>query len=114
MIRALNRLLSRLDTFVSSRQWNEVHYVEETARQIQQAVPFPNKPLFVITGMKKSPFVSQHALDIRLNHQQELVQLSRYGKQILAKRSGHFLQFTEPEFVLQMIRNCISCCANSI
>ncbi|MBT2291391.1 hypothetical protein J7E73_20150 [Paenibacillus albidus] len=49
----------------------------------------------------------KHALEIRSKNQLDLVQLSKHGKQVLATRSGHFPQFTEPELVIQTIRDCI-------
>ncbi|UJF33356.1 alpha/beta fold hydrolase [Paenibacillus hexagrammi] len=51
-IRLLNRFLRIFDTFSPSRQWSETHYVAQTATQIEEAGPFPNKPLMVVSGTK--------------------------------------------------------------
>lgn len=106
-IRYINRFLSSFDTLSPSRKWNEVQYVQETARQIEQAGPFPDKPLFVLTGTSKPPMMPEQAFVIRMKNQLDLVQLSKQGKQVLAAGSGHFPQFTEPELVVQTIRDCL-------
>jgi pimeloyl-ACP methyl ester carboxylesterase len=36
--------------------------------------------------------------------QQELARLSPLGEQVIAQRSGHFPQLTEPEVVLDVLR----------
>ncbi|MDF2670869.1 MAG: alpha/beta hydrolase [Paenibacillus sp.] len=106
-IRILNRALSIIDILFPSRQWNEVHYVEQTAAQIEQAGPFPDKPLLVVSGTKKPPFMPEQAFEIRMNNQLDFVQLSKKSKQIRATRSGHFPQLTEPDLVIQAIQECI-------
>ncbi|CAM4295711.1 alpha/beta fold hydrolase [Paenibacillus tarimensis] len=106
-IRILNRLLSIFDVFSPSRKWDEVHFVQETAKQIEQARTFPDKPLFVVSGKKKPPFMPEHAFEIRRKNQLDFLQLSKHSKQIWASRSGHFPQLTEPDLVIQAIRECI-------
>ena len=49
----------------------------------------------------------EQAFAIRMKNQLDLVQLSKQGKQVLAAGSGHFPQFTEPELVVQTIRDCL-------
>ncbi|SFF17550.1 Pimeloyl-ACP methyl ester carboxylesterase [Paenibacillus catalpae] len=107
LIRLINRFLSGFDALSPSRKWNEIHYVEETAKQLEQAGPFPDIPLFVVTGTSKPPMMPKQAFDIRMKNQLDLVQLSKHGKQVLATRSGHFPQFTEPDLVIQTIRECV-------
>ena len=106
-IRALNRFLAVFDRFSPSRQWSETQYVKQTATQILEAGPFPDQPLVVVTGTKKPPFMSVQAYDIRMNNQSDLLQLSKKSTHILATRSGHFPQLTEPNLVIQAIRDCI-------
>ncbi|GGG11642.1 hypothetical protein GCM10010912_65100 [Paenibacillus albidus] len=107
LIRNLNRFLGIFDALSPSKKWDEVHFVKETATQIEQAGPFPDKPLFVVSGTNKPPLMPKHALEIRSKNQLDLVQLSKHGKQVLATRSGHFPQFSEPDLVIQTIRDCI-------
>lgn len=106
-IRALNRFFTLFDRLTRSRQWSETNYVAQTATQIEEAGPFPDKPFTVVSGIKKPPFMSAQAYEIRMNNQLDLVKLSKQGKHIRAASSGHFPQLTEPDLVIQAIRDCI-------
>jgi len=106
-IRMINRFFSLFDSLSPHRKWNEVNFVEETITQIEQAGPFPDVPLVVVSGGKKPPMMPDHAFEIRKNNQSDLAQLSTKGQQILAAQSGHFPQLTEPEIVIQAIRTCL-------
>lgn len=106
-IRTVNRLFALFDSFFPHRKWGEVHYVEETIKQIEQAACFPEVPLFVISGGKKPPMMPDHAFEMRRNNQLDFVRLNKQGQQILAARSGHFPQLSEPEVVIQAIQDCI-------
>lgn len=107
IIRNVNRLLAMFDSFFPHRKWSEVNYVEETIKQIEQAGTFPDVPLFVVSGGKKPPMMPDHVFDMRRNNQLEFLQLSKQGKHILAAKSGHFPQLSEPEVVIQAIHECI-------
>ncbi|RUT31735.1 alpha/beta hydrolase [Paenibacillus zeisoli] len=113
-IKGLNKLLGIFDSLSAHRMWNEVNYVEETARQIAKAGPFPEVPLFVVSGGKKPPMMPESAFAIRRKNQLDLVSLSRQGKHIIAANSGHFPQFSEPELVKQAISECIHAARNSL
>jgi len=106
-IRGINRILQKLDSFSSHKQWNEVHFVEETVEQIGQAAPFPDVPLFVVSGGQKPPMLPEHAYQLRKANQLDFVQLNPQGTHIIASRSGHFPQMSEPEVVKQAIQECI-------
>lgn len=105
-VRLLNRLLGSFDGLFPARKWNEVHYVGQTAAQIAQAGPFPDKPLFVLTGARKPPMMPDSAWELRRSNQQDLVRMSPQGRQVLAERSGHFPQMSEPELTVGTIRAC--------
>ncbi|MCL6602163.1 MAG: alpha/beta hydrolase [Paenibacillus sp.] len=107
-IRGINRILRKFDSFSSHKQWNEVHFVEETVAQIGQAAPFPDVPLFVVSGGKKPPMLPEHAYQLRKANQLDFVQLNTQGKHIIASQSGHFPQMSEPEVVKQAIQECIA------
>ncbi|MNH74705.1 Soluble epoxide hydrolase [compost metagenome] len=113
-IRGLNRLLGIFDSFSAHRKWNEVNYVEETTQQIAMAGPFPEVPLFVVSGGKKPPMMPESAFEIRQKNQLDLVSLSNQGKHIIAANSGHFPQFSEPELVKKVISECIHAARNSL
>lgn len=106
-IRGINKCFRAFDSFSPHRKWNEVNFVEETVKQIQQADTFPDVPLFVVSGDKMPRMMPEHVFQIRKSNQLNLVQLSNQGKHILASKSGHFPQLSEPEVVIQAVRECI-------
>lgn len=87
----------------------EVQFVHETVEQIRNAEPFPDIPLMVISGGKgmSSMLVTEKARQIRSENQKALASLSPYGEQIIASQSGHFPQFTEPELIINAIRQML-------
>lgn len=106
-IKRINRILAMFDSFSSRRKWSEVNFVEETVAQIEKAGSFPDVPLVVVSGGKKPPMMPQHAIEKRANNQLDFVRLSKQGKHVIAHRSGHFPQLTEPEIVIHAILDCI-------
>jgi pimeloyl-ACP methyl ester carboxylesterase len=112
-IRRLNKLLGIFDSFSPHRQWNEVHYVEETINQIAQSAPFPEVPLYVVSGGKKPPMMPENAFAIRKENQLDFVRLNKQGTHIIADSSGHFPQLSEPEIVKQVICECIHTVRNN-
>jgi pimeloyl-ACP methyl ester carboxylesterase len=74
--------------------------------QIEGAGAFPDVPLAVVTGGNTPPkwLMPPAALDIRRANQRELVRLSPRGEQVIAQRSGHFPQLTQPDLVLDVLR----------
>lgn len=106
-IKGLNRVLGIFDSLSPHRKWNEVNYVEETVKQLGVAGPFPEVPLFVVSGGKKPPMMPEHAMEIRSNNQLNLAKLSSQGKHIIASKSGHFPQFTEPDVVVATVLDCV-------
>lgn len=78
----------------------------ETALEIEQAGPCPDVPLTVIRGAKTPPRLTTSPKQVA-NHtarQQQLVALSAIGKHIVAPNSGHYPQITDPETVVQAVR----------
>lgn len=87
----------------------EVQFVHQTVEQIGNAEPFPDIPLMVISGGKGlSPLlVTEKARQVRAENQTALATLSPYGEQIIAAQSGHFPQFTEPELIINAVRQML-------
>lgn len=112
-IRGVNRVLGLFDSLSPYRKWNEVNFVEETVKQIGAAGPFPDVPLYVVSGGKKPPMMPDHAIEIRRNNQLDFLRLSKQSKHMIASRSGHFPQFTEPGVVIQAIAECVHAAKNS-
>lgn len=107
-IRVINRLLQKFDALSPHKKWNEANFVEETVQQIGQAGPFPAIPLVIVTGGKKPPMVPEHVYQLRTANQLDFLQLSPQSQHIPATQSGHFPQMSEPDVVLQAVRECIS------
>ncbi|MFD2614927.1 alpha/beta fold hydrolase [Paenibacillus gansuensis] len=103
-VKSLNKIFSMFDSFSPHKQWNEVHFVKKTAEQLQTAGPFPDIPVYVITGGKENRMMPEEARKLRLNHQLELLTLSNRSKHIIAAKSGHFPQLAEPGLLIDTIK----------
>lgn len=102
----LGKLLSLPQHLFRPNLQAEVGAVEATARELGCAGPFPDVPLTVVSAGTDPPrwLVPQAALQARRAHQRELASLSALGQQVIAQRSGHFPQMTQPELVLDVLR----------
>jgi pimeloyl-ACP methyl ester carboxylesterase len=101
------RLAQRtLDALFGKDDFGETEHVSRTVELIQRAGPFPDIPLAVVTGGKPAMAwaTPAQALAARAEHQRRLAALSPQGRQLIAGRSGHFPQFTEPELVVEAVR----------
>lgn len=108
---ALMRFLQRtLDAIHGKDSLGEITHATRTSELISLAPAFPDIPLIVVTGGKPamSWLISAPALAERAEHQRRMAVLSPRGKQIIAKRSGHFPQFTEPGVVVQAVREALA------
>lgn len=83
----------------------EAEQVARSVAELHSAPAFPPVPLTVITGSRPAMAwaTAARALALRAEHQKELAGLSPLGRQVLAARSGHFPQFTEPQLVITAI-----------
>ncbi len=103
-----------LDAVLGKDKFGETEHVTRTVDLINQAGPFPDIPLIAVTGGKPAMAWATPALAARGEHQRQLAALSPRGKQIIASRSGHFPQFTEPEVVVQAVREAMSVMMNNV
>jgi pimeloyl-ACP methyl ester carboxylesterase len=85
-----------------------------TIEQTRKANWHANIPLVVLTAAKAQPgaagslaYLAPTFEQIRQELQQDLVHRSSRGKQIVATRSGHFIQRDEPELVVSAIREVV-------
>ena len=108
--RALAKLLSLPQVFFKPNLHTELACVEDTVREIEAAGPFPEVPLRVVTGglTPRAWMVSPAAVGARRANQQELARLSPLGEQVLAQKSGHFPQLTEPRLVLRVLEDLLA------
>lgn len=107
-VKFINKLFTMFDSFSAQKQFNEVHFVKETVNQLNQLDTFPEIPVYVITGGKENRMIPEEVKNKRLENQLELLSLSRNSKHIIAERSGHFPQITEPSVVINTIRDCVN------
>lgn len=107
-------LKALLDRVLPQHPFAEVRHVATTVEQLQAAPAFPALPLTVITG--QSPAMAWatpvEARRLRAVHQQRLATLSPLGQQVLAHRSGHFPQFSEPALVVAEVRRAVDAAAD--
>lgn len=95
---------------VSKGPYNEVHCVKESVDQIKNMPHFPQIPLAVIAGfhpMAKMFFPKGRFLK-RFENQRKLLNLSSDSQLIVAAKSGHFPQMSEPKLVVDAIRQLMT------
>ncbi|RYY52164.1 MAG: hypothetical protein EOO24_65585 [Comamonadaceae bacterium] len=71
------------------------------------------QPLRVVTGglTPRAWMLSPGVIGAKRAHQQELARLSPMGEQVIAQKSGHFPQLTEPQLVLRVLEELMEVCA---
>jgi pimeloyl-ACP methyl ester carboxylesterase len=106
-VKAINKMFTIFDSLSSHKQFNEVNFVKETVNQIHQIDSFPEIPVYVITGGQENRMMPEEVRKKRLDNQLELLSLSRNSKHIIAEKSGHFPQLSEPTVVIDSIKDCI-------
>jgi pimeloyl-ACP methyl ester carboxylesterase len=84
---------------------DEISNEAETVAEIAEAPDFPPIPVTVLSGGKRLPrwMVSEAAQQERARNQEGLVRLSPLGERVIAKRSAHFPQMSEPQVVLDAL-----------
>ncbi|MGE6489225.1 alpha/beta fold hydrolase [Paenisporosarcina sp. NPDC076898] len=106
-VRAINKMFTLFDSLSPHKQFIEVHFVKETVNQIQQLDAFPEIPVIVITGGKENRMMPKDIRKKRLANQLELLTISKNSRHIIAEKSGHFPQLTEPSVVIEAIKDCV-------
>lgn len=112
LTRALSRLLALPPWRFRENLHAEIEWVGQTVREIEAAGPFPPVPVSVLTGGIHPPkwLVSPAAAQARHAHQLELAALSPRSEHLIAGRSGHFPQLTQPRLVLNVLGRLIERC----
>jgi pimeloyl-ACP methyl ester carboxylesterase len=110
LTRALARVFSLPQRLFAANVHAEIEWVAETADEVAQAGPFPDVPVAVVTGGAIPPrwLMSPAALRARREHQRDLALLSPQGRQVIADKSGHFPQLTEPALVLDVLQGLVT------
>lgn len=93
---------------------SEMDHVMTTVKQIQAFEKFPQIPILVIAGSKPAfRWIMPKAIkEARMNHQKELLHLSKLGRITIARNSGHFPQLTQPHVVASEINRFLDEIAN--
>jgi hypothetical protein len=91
-------------------QHAEVDCTQDVAEQMERLGDFPDVPVSVITAGKAPNrlLMSSAALLIRLANQEKLLELSGSSKQVVAEKSGHFVQLCEPELVVDVVSELLA------
>jgi pimeloyl-ACP methyl ester carboxylesterase len=107
--RTLSRVFSVDEAEFGANLRAELQAAAETVEEIESAGPFPPVPVAVLTGGTDPPkwLLSAEAAQARRAHQEALSRLSPHGEQLIAQRSGHFPQRSEPELVLQVLERLV-------
>ena len=115
LARSLQKVLQLPDWLFRENLRSEVEAVGHVVREVDGAGPFPDVPITVITGGMPPPkwIMPPEALEARLAHQRELARLSRRSEHVLAQKSGHFPQISEPELVLDALERLAARCASA-
>ena len=103
---ALQRNIRKLaEWLIPSHPNAEARHLSSTLSELRQAPSFPPVPLIVMSGAKPAMAwaTDSAALDARATFQSELVSLSPLGRHVIATRSGHFPQLSEPHLVVETI-----------
>jgi pimeloyl-ACP methyl ester carboxylesterase len=109
LVHALGKMQNLPELFLRPNVQRELQCVEDTAREIAAAGPFPEVPVRVITGglTPKTALLSPGVVAAKRANQQDLARLSPLGEHVVAHKSGHFPQLTEPDLVLRVLSDLV-------
>ena len=108
---ALQRGFVKLLDRVSPRDaFDELRNERETVRDILEAPAFPPVPVTVLSGTKRLPrwLVPAALVRERERSQLALAALSPLGERVVAERSAHFPQLSEPELVIDTLKRLLA------
>jgi pimeloyl-ACP methyl ester carboxylesterase len=106
-LKTVKKMLGVFDHLSSHKRFDEVNFVELTVNQLQESDAFPEIPVYIITGQKENRMVPEEVRKKRLQNQLEYLSLSMQSRHIIAPKSGHFPQLTEPTVVIEAIVDCV-------
>jgi pimeloyl-ACP methyl ester carboxylesterase len=91
------------------RRHHELHFLAETASEIEQAGAFPDVPLTVVSASRTPPRWTTSPQQVRTHaaRQRHLVALSSRGTHVVAPATGQFPQVTDPEIVVGAVREIV-------
>ena len=105
---ATHRFLQRtVDLLPGPGEQSAVAHLADTAKSVTEAAGFPAVPLVVVSGGKHSPMMPRAFRNVWAYRQSQLAALSPQGRHVVARRSGHFPQVTEPDVVVEAVRRVL-------
>jgi pimeloyl-ACP methyl ester carboxylesterase len=109
LVRALTKVLQLPEWIFADNLHSEVAALGHIVEEVESAGPFPPVPVAVITGGMPPPrwIMPTDALRARIEHQRQLAKLSPHSEHIVAKKSGHFPQLSEPDLVLDVLERLV-------
>jgi len=104
-LRAVNRVLG----IRRGSPYDETRHVDLSCAELTDAPGFPDVPLVVVSGGRRppGPLMPAAAWAARQTGQRALVALAPGGQHVVATRSGHFPQLTEPDVVVDAVRRVV-------
>jgi pimeloyl-ACP methyl ester carboxylesterase len=110
LARSLKKVLALPEGLFVDNLHSEVEAAGHLVREVEAAGPFPQVPVTVVTGGMPPPrwLMPADALQARLDHQRQLAKLSSQGEHVIARKSGHFPQLTEPGLVLDVLARLVT------
>lgn len=108
--RIFEKVFTALYFIFRKSQHSEMDCTKEVVAQMKRVGAFPEVPISVITA-GKAPLrllMSSKALQIRLDNQKKFLQLSNCNNHVIAGQSGHFVQLSEPELVVNVVREILT------
>ncbi len=107
--RGLSRVLAQPPREFEANLHAEMEAAADTVDAVGAAGPFPPVPVAVVTGGMDPPaaLLAPEAAQAQRDRQHTLARLSPHGEHVVAERSGHFPQRSEPELVLRVLRRLI-------
>jgi len=108
--RSLGKVLDEPASAFEANLHAELEAAGDTVRQVAAAGRFPPVPVAVITGAMDPPgsLLPSAAAQARRSRQEALARLSPQGEHVIARRSGHFPQRSEPDLVLDVLARLVA------
>lgn len=103
-------LRKTLDAIHGSDEFGEMAQAPRTCDLVGLACGFPDVPVTVVSGGKATMpwLIPAPMLAARAEHQRRLASIAPRARQVIAGRSGHFPQLSEPALVVHAIRETLS------
>ena len=104
VIQTLGRLATISSRLFGQQPHPEIESIAETVKQLETSPPFPDIPIGVLTGGKRSFMVPKQAYEHHRMKQLELAALSSNAVHVIAE-CGHFPQMTQAHTIVDLVQS---------